>query len=124
MLAIDQYHQLTCQPLAFPETASQYACSRPERQLWMLPLSQLSICVVKCYIDLDQLNILQSQDRASAEEFDMRWVAEFVDKLSTFDCEMNLPVIESELLEGIPQGKLSEAGERICPNTGWKPGFY
>ena len=41
----------------------------------------------------------------------MRWVAEFVDKLSTFDCEMNVPVIQSEILQGIPRGALTTAGQ-------------
>lgn len=45
------------------------------------------------------------------EEFDMRWVAEFVDKLSAFDCEMNVPVMQSGILEGMAQGDLTQAGQ-------------
>lgn len=51
------------------------------------------------------------QDVPSQEEFDMRWVAEFVDKLSAFDCEMNVPVMQSGILEGVAQGDLTQAGQ-------------
>ncbi|KAK9848103.1 hypothetical protein WJX84_007310 [Apatococcus fuscideae] len=54
----------------------------------------------------------------ACEEFDMRWVAEFVDKMSTFDCEMNVPVIQSEILQGIPRGALTTAGRKVALQPG------
>ena len=54
------------------------------------------------------------QSAQQREEFDMHWVAEFVDKLSAFDCQMNVPVIQSEILQGIAQGDLTQAGQSSC----------
>ncbi len=42
--------------------------------------------------------------------FDMTWMAEFVDELSSFDRRMNTAVIDSGILAGVPTNLLAKQG--------------
>lgn len=53
-----------------------------------------------------------------AEEFDMGWLGDFLDRLSDFDREMNSVVVESGFLAGIRRGALAEVGQKITMREG------
>lgn len=54
---------------------------------------------------------LSMQNAVVAEEFDMPWTQDFVEKLSAFDRRMNQAVIDSGILKGIPHDALAREGD-------------
>ncbi|KAK9833927.1 hypothetical protein WJX74_010080 [Apatococcus lobatus] len=96
------------------------ASGRGAGQVVRTSMQQLQEQLVAGYIQQRDalISSVIPEDVPPREEFDMRWVAEFVDKLSAFDCEMNVPVIESEILEGMAQGDLTQAGEKVALQPG------
>lgn len=65
---------------------------------------------------LDEILPFPSEDEA--EEFDMAWLGDFLDRLSDFDREMNGVVVDSGILAGVKRGALTETGARV----GMRPG--
>ncbi|KAK9904248.1 hypothetical protein WJX75_007665 [Coccomyxa subellipsoidea] len=58
-------------------------------------------------------DLLPTAEPSTPPPFDMTWMAEFVDELSSFDRRMNTAVIDSGILAGVPANALARKGRTV-----------